>query len=136
MLEALIVRLKRIGFREEYLPAVTHNGERIPGVKVYHDLKTDLQCATKLLSINPQAQCTNLSNATGGTLNVSEAQTGGTQLQQRTGVSCTQQQQVPAGGGGASFTPHQFGLTPFQSMCKHDKKYSFKCSLSCHFATP
>ena len=120
MLEALIVRLKRIGFREEYIPAVTHNGEQIPGVKVYHDLKADLQCATKLLSINPQAQSTNLSNATGG--NVSEVQTGGTQLQQRTGVSCTQQQQVPAGGGGASFSPHQFGLTPFQSMCKHDKK--------------
>lgn len=120
MLEALIVKLKRIGFKEEYLPTVNHNGERTPGVKIYHELKSDLQCATKLLNMNLQEQSASLTNTTGG---VSEAQTGSTQ--QRAGLSHPQQQQqqVPAArGGGVSITPHQFQLTPFQSMCVHNTK--------------
>ena len=144
------MKLKQIGFREEYLPAVNQNGERTPGVQIYHEIKSYLQCASKLLAVDPRTQSASLTNNTGDNLNVSEAQTGsGIQLQQRAGLTCPQQQQVPTvrGGGvpitphqqragltcpqqqvptaargrGVPITPHQFGLTPFQSMCKHIK---------------
>lgn len=122
-LEALITKLKRIGFKEEYLPTVILNGERIPGVKIYHELKADLQFATKLLSAEPEpVHSASLADNTSGKLNVSEPQIEGAHLQQKisgSGLNGPQQQLLPAGrGGGASITPHQFGLTPFQSMCK------------------
>ena len=137
------MKLKSLGYSEEDILSVNYNGKPIQSVKIIYELRHDLQCAAKLLGTSAKPRPTS-ANSNSTLSRVGELQAGmrptsqsmpgtgggGGGEQGTMGLATPQHQQPKIGGGGLSgpqqqrmfsgrgagtCTPHQFGLTPFQS---------------------
>ena len=131
------MKLKSLGFSEEAILDVRQNGKPLQSVKIVCETRKNLLNAARVLGASRKKT---IDNGCGGASGVnspgstrqgheSRSRAGSSRsqttplpdmmtpqlLQQRAG----QQQQLvsrgAAGGGGGKLTPHQFGLTPFQS---------------------
>lgn len=132
-IEAIVMKLKSLGYREEDILDIHVDGRPVPSVKTICETRTALQYASKVLGGGGRAQ----DSTTSGSSNTKPTTTptasiagrraigdqGGVQSAQLGSrviaagmVTPQQQQQSQHGGVTKVVTPHQFGLTPFPSM--------------------
>ena len=117
------MKLKSLGYREEdILDIRTANGDPVPSVKTICETRTCLQRAAKVLGARDCRTTTTPTDA--GVMQAGRRADGGQGGVQSTahgsqfcvaGMVAPQQQQLPHGSVAQTVTPHQFGLTPFQS---------------------
>ena len=137
-IEAIVMKLKSLRYREEDILNIHIHGNPVPSVKTICETRTALQYAAKVLAIggggrtqpstatsgsNNTRQTTTTANSgvmqaggktDGGPSGVQSAQYGG--QFSATGMVTPQRQQPSCGSAAQIVTPHQFGLTPFQSI--------------------
>lgn len=128
------MKLKTLRYKEEDILDIHVHGHPVPSVKTICETRTALQYAAKVLSGGgtTQASITSGSSNTRPTTTTTcgVMQAGGRTDGNQSGVQCAQlgsqlsvagmvtpQRQQPQHGSVAQIvTPHQFGLTPFQSI--------------------
>ena len=140
-IEFIITKLKSLGYREEDILDIHVNGNPVPSIKTICETKTVLQHAAKILGDGGRTLQASTATSTSGsnhtctrktvtTAPAGVAQAGGrtvggqggvqsahAQLGSLAGMVTPQRQEQPKHVNVVSaVTPHQFGLTPFQSM--------------------
>ena len=135
-IEAIVMKLKSLHYREEDILSIHIHGNPVPSVKTICETRTALQYAAKVLNGGGRPQpsiTTSGSNNTrqtststgvmqadgirrtdGGPSGVQSAQHGGQFSAAE--VVTPQRQQLSHGSAAQIVTPYQFGLTPFQSI--------------------
>lgn len=137
-LEALVVKLKSLGFSEEAILDVRQNGKPLQSVKIVCETRKNLLNAARVLGASRKKVIDNDCGGASGVNSPGSTRQGRDESQSRAGSSRSQTTPLPgmmtpqllqqragqqqqlvsrgaAGGGGGKLTPHQFGLTPFQS---------------------
>lgn len=132
------MKLKSLGYREEDILDI-HNadGSPVPSVKTICETRTALRRAAKVLGTGERTQASysgsNTRPTTTATTDAGAMQEGrrmdggqgGVQSAQLAsqlsvaGMVIPQRQQPPHGSIAQTVTPHQFGLTPFQSTSSY-----------------
>lgn len=134
-----------MGFTDEDILSINHDGRLLPSVRIMCDTRSNLQQARKLLGLEARAR--QVANPNGNAIIDSPAggmaSGGGQGLRQpvgMTGMVTPQQQRLGAvggvgqstGRGEQTHTPHQFGLTPFQRESLHPQSIHHNLCCSHH----
>jgi hypothetical protein len=135
-IEAIVMKLKSLRYREEDILDIRVHGNPVPSVRTICETRTALQHAAKVLGRGGRTQTSTttsgrrqtatptLSTANSGVLQAggrTDGDLSGVQSAPRlgghfsvTGMVTPQRQQASCGSAAQVVTPHQFGLTPFQ----------------------
>ena len=120
-IEAIVAKVKSLGVSEEEILSVQRHGKPLSSAKIVCEMRSNLQTAARTLyAAAKKGQQGNTANNCAtpvqhGIPGRSRGQSSVTQhgLTPQQQIQSVQQQQQR---GGPACTPHQFGLTPFQSI--------------------
>ena len=133
-IEAIVMKLKSLRYREEDILSIHVHGNPVPSVKTICETRTALQYAAKVLNgggrLQPSTTTSGSNNTRQTSTNTGVMQAGGRTDGGPSGVQSAQhggqfsaaemvtpqRQQLSHGSAAQTVTPYQFGLTPFQSI--------------------